>query len=101
MFNTSCIYLLKSVVTERFIKDIKNKVHKYIPLVSKNVYVGTLADIEIKPADIKSTTYIDFNNEGHKEDPNCEVSDNVIRSKYKNIFAKELHFKLVSRFLCA
>ena len=72
-----------------------------MPLVSKTVHVDTLADIEIKSADIKSNTYIDSNNEGHKEDPNCEVSDNVKRSKYKNIFAKELHFKLVSRFLCA
>ena len=29
----------KSVVPERFIKTLKNKIYKYITLISKNVYI--------------------------------------------------------------
>ena len=66
----------------------------------KNVYIDELADIvnkynntyhstiNMKPADIKFSTYIVFNNENNKEDPKFEVSGHVKISKYKNIFAK-------------
>ena len=66
----------------------------------KNVYIDELADIvnkynntyhstiNMKPADIKSSTYIAFNNKNNKEDPKFEVSVHVRISKYKNIFAK-------------
>ena len=66
----------------------------------KNVYIDELADIvnkynntyhstiNMKPADIKSSTYIVFNNKNNKEDPKFEVSGHVRISKYKNIFAK-------------
>ena len=64
--------------------------------ISKNVYVIKLDDIvnkynntyhrttTMKPVDIKSSTYIDFNNENNKESP----SDHARISKYKIIFAK-------------
>ena len=35
----------KSVVTERFIKTLKNKTYKYMTSISKNVYIHKLADI--------------------------------------------------------
>ena len=42
------IYLIhnkgKSVVAERFIRTIKNKIYKYMTSVSKNVYVEKLDD---------------------------------------------------------
>ena len=35
----------KSVVAERFIKTLKNKIYKYITSISKNVYIDKLDDI--------------------------------------------------------
>ena len=35
----------KSVVTERFIKTLKNKIYKDMTSVSQNVYIDNLADI--------------------------------------------------------
>ena len=64
--------------------------------VSKNVYIDNLADvfnkyhspIKMKPFDIKSSTYIDFNKENNKEKPKLEVGDHVRISKHKNVFTK-------------
>ena len=61
----------KSVIGERFIRTIKNKIYKYMTSVSKNVYIDILDDIEnrynntynntneMRPVDVKSSTYID------------------------------------------
>ena len=35
----------KYVVTERFIRTLKNKIYKYMTSVSKNVYINKLDDI--------------------------------------------------------
>ena len=35
----------KSVVAERFIRTLKNKISKYMTSISKNVYINKLADI--------------------------------------------------------
>ena len=35
----------KSVVTERFISTLKDKIYKYITSISKNVYIDKLDDI--------------------------------------------------------
>ena len=35
----------KSVVAERFIKTLKNKIYKYMTSASKNVYIDKLNDI--------------------------------------------------------
>ena len=59
----------KSVVAERFIRTLKNKIYKYMISISKNVYIDKLdnivnkfnntyySTIKIKPADVKSNTY--------------------------------------------
>ena len=61
----------KSVIAERFIRALKNKIDKYIYLVSKNVYINKLDDtvnkynntyqstIKAKPSEVKSNTYIE------------------------------------------
>ena len=62
----------KSVVAERFIRTLKNKIFKYMTSVSKNVYIDKLDDIidkynnaystiRMKSADVKISTYTDFN----------------------------------------
>ena len=61
----------KSVVTERFIETLRNKIYKYVTSISKNVYIDKLDYIvnkynntfyrttKIKPADVKPSTYIE------------------------------------------
>ena len=90
----------KSVVAERFIRTIKNKIYKYMTSISKNVYIDKLDDIvhkynntkhrtiKMKPIDVKDNTYIDFGKEVNDNDSKFKVGDHVRRSKYKNIFAK-------------
>ena len=60
----------KSVVAERFIRTIKNKIYKYTTSISKNVYIDKLDDIvneyknthhrtiKMKPIDVKDHTLI-------------------------------------------
>ena len=60
------------------------------------MYINNLTDIvnryhsavKMKPFDIKSIIYIDFNEENNKEEPKFEVADHVRISKQKNNFAK-------------
>ena len=89
----------KSVVAERFLRTIKNKIYKYMTSISKNVYIDKLDDIvhkhnkkhgtiKMKPTDVKDNTYIDFNKEVNDNNPKFKVGDHVRISKYKNIFTK-------------
>ena len=90
----------KPVFAGRFIRALKIKMYKYITPVSKNVYIDKLDDtvnkykstchstIKMRAVDVNSSTYIDFNKENNKKDPNFKVSDHVRLSKYKNIFVK-------------
>ena len=90
----------KSVVAERFIRTIKNKIYKHMTSISKNVYINKLDDIVneynntmhrttmMKSIDVKDNMYIDFGKEVNDNDPKFIVGNNVKISKYKNIFAK-------------
>ena len=90
----------KSVVAERFIRTLKNKIYKYITSISKNVYIDKLNDIvneynntyhttiKVKPIDVKDNTYINIDKEVNNKVPKFKVGDRVRISKYKNIFAK-------------
>ena len=42
----------------------------------------------MRPVDVKSSIYIDFNKENNKECPKYKVADHVRILKYKNIFAR-------------
>ena len=53
-----------------------------------NRYNNTYRMIKMKPFDIKSSTYIDFDVENNDKDPKFKVCDHVRISKYKNIYAK-------------
>ena len=90
----------KSVVAERFIRTIKNKIYKHTTSISKNVCIDKLDDIvnkynntkhratKMKPIDVKDNTYIDFGKEVNDNDPNFKVGDHVRISKYKKQFSK-------------
>ena len=94
----------KSVVAERFIRTLKNKLYKYM-----TVYYDVLDDvvnkynntkhstIKMKPIDVKDTTqssYLERNNkrvyidEHNEKDSRFKVGDRVRIPKFKNIFAK-------------
>ena len=90
----------KSVVAERFIRTLKNKLYKHITAIGKNVYYDILDDvvneynstkhstIKMKPIDVgdnNKRVYIDEHNEN---DSRFKVGDRVRVSKFKNIFAK-------------
>ena len=90
----------KSVVAERFIRTLKNKLYKPMTTTGKNVYYDVLDDvvneysntkhsaIKMKPKDVKNDNkrvYIDEHNE---KDSRFKVGDRVRISKLKNIFAK-------------
>ena len=69
--------------------------------ISKNIYFDALKDIinecnntihrtiKIKPIDITSDSYAEYNETSNKKNPEFRVGDHVRISKYKNIFAKE------------
>ena len=66
----------KSVVTERFIRTLKEKICKHMTAISKNVYFDVLDDIankynhavyrtiKMKPIDITSDSYAEYNKVG-------------------------------------
>ena len=90
----------KSVVAERFIRILKNKIFKHMTAISKSVYFDVLDDIvnkynntvhrtiNMKPIDVKDNTYVDSKKEVNDKDPRFKVGDHVRISKYKIIFAK-------------
>ena len=63
----------KSVVAERFIRTLKNKIFKHMTAISKNVYFDVLNDIvhkynntvhktiKMKPIDVTNDSYAEYN----------------------------------------
>ena len=74
----------KSIVSGRFIRNLKKKIYKHMISVSKNVYIKKLDDIvhkynntyhstiKMEPVDVKSSTYIDFDKKNDKKDSNLK-----------------------------
>ena len=89
----------KSVVAERFIRTLKNKLYKHMTANGQNVYYHVLDDvvneynntkhntIKMKPIEVgdNERVYIDEHNE---KDSRFKAGDRVRISKFKNIFAK-------------
>ena len=85
----------KSVVAERFVITLKNKIYKqmtvYFDVLNdivdeyNNIYHRT---IKIKPTDVKSDCFAEYNEESNEKGPKLKVGDHVRISKHKNIFAK-------------
>ena len=89
----------KSVVAERFIRILKNKIFKHMAAVLKNVYFDVLDDnfkynntvhrtIKMKSIDVTSDSYAEYNEDSNVNQLKFKVGDRVKFSKYKNIFAK-------------
>ena len=83
----------KSVVAERFIRTLKNKIFKHMTAISKNVYFDVLDDIvnkynstvhrsiKMKPIDVTPNFYAEYNEDSNKKDPTFKVGDHVRISK--------------------
>ena len=90
----------KSIVAERFIRTLKNKIYKHMTTVPKNVYFNVLDDIvdkynttyhktiKMKPVDVKDDSFAEYSEASNEKDPKFKIGDNVRISRYKNIFAK-------------
>ena len=90
----------KSVVADRFIKTLKNKIYKHMTAISKNIYVDVLDDvvnkynnivhktITMKPIDVTNDSFAEYNEESNKKDPKFKINAHVKIYKYKHIFAK-------------
>ena len=63
-----------------------------------NKYNNTHGTIKMKPADVKSSTYIDFDKKRNEEDP-IKVGDHKRISKYKNIFEKVTFRIVLKKFI--
>ena len=98
----------KSVVDERFVRSLKNKVYKCITSVSENVYIHKLDDIvnkynniyqitiKMRPVDVngvKVSTYIDFGIENDDKDPKFKFGNHVKISK-KQLFLQQVTFQI-------
>ena len=90
----------KSVIADRFIRTLKNKIYKHMTALSKNIYYYALGDIvnkhnntvhrtiKMKPIDVTNDSFAEYNEESNKKDPKFKIGDHVRIFKYKNIFAK-------------
>ena len=71
----------KSAVAEKFIKTLKNKIFKHMGVVSKSIYFDVSDDIVdnynntfhriigMKPIDVKSDSYAEYNGDSNEKDP--------------------------------
>ena len=87
----------------------KNKVYKHMTAVSKNASLDVLDDIvdgynntyhkklKMKPIDVKSDSFIEYNKESNEKDPKFKVGDHVRISKY--ILLKDILRTGVKKFL--
>ena len=69
----------KSVVAERFIRTLKNKIFKHMTAISKNVYFDVLDDIvdkynntsrktiKMKPIDVTGDSYAEYYENSNKK----------------------------------
>ena len=90
----------KSVVGQRFIRTLKNKIYKHMAAVSKKVNFDPLDDIvgdyhniyrkfvKIKPIDVKPDFNAEHNVDSNERHPKFKVGNHVRIPKYKNIFAE-------------
>ena len=89
-----------SVVAERFIRTLKNKLYKHMTATGKNIYYDVLDDIvneynntkhntiKMKPKDVGNNNKRVHIDEHNKKRSRFKVGDRVRISKFKNIFPK-------------
>ena len=93
----------KSVVAERFIRTLKNKIFKHMTAISNNVYFDVLDEIvnkhnntvnrtiKMKPIKVTSDSYAEYNEDSNKKHPKFKVGDHVKITKIQN-YKIQKHF---------
>ena len=99
----------KMVFAERFIRTLTNNIYKHTTAVSKNVYFNVLNDIvneynntyhrtkKMKPIDVKSDSFVGYNEGTNEKGAKFEIRYHVRISKYKNIFVKGVKFFVIQK----
>ena len=90
----------KSVIAEKFIRALKNKIFHHMTAVSKNVYFDVLDNIlnkfnntvcrtiKMKPIDVTFDSYAEYNENSNVIQPKFKVGYHDRTSKHKIVFAK-------------
>ena len=80
-----------TVVVERFIRTLNNKIYKHFTSISRNVYIDKFDDIlneynnvyhrtlKMKPIDINDNTHIDYIKEVNDKDPKFKVKIKILK----------------------
>ena len=101
----------KSVVAERFVRTLKNKLYKHMTAIGKNVYYNILDDvvsgynntkhstIKMKPKDVKFANKRIYINENNKKDSRFKIGDRVRISKFKIYLLKDILLIGVLKYL--
>ena len=101
----------ESVVVERFIRTLKNKLYKHMTAINKNVYYDVLDDvvyeynntkhntIKMKPKDVKNDINRVHIDEYNKKDTRFNVGDRVRISKLKIYLLKGILLIGVKKYL--
>ena len=91
----------KSVITERFIRTLKNKIFNHMAVISKNVYFDVLDDIvnkynntvhriiKTKPIDVTGDSYAEYNENLIKKIPNLKLVTMVEFQNIKTFLLKD------------
>ena len=89
------------LLLNNFNRTLKNRVYKYMTLLSKNLFIDKLANIvnkynntynstiKMKPVDIKLSKYLNFGMKNNEKNSKFKVGDYVRISNNKIIFAKD------------
>ena len=92
----------KSVIAERFIRTLKNKIFKHMTAISKYIYFDVLDEIvnkynntvhrtiKMKPIDVTDDYYVKSNENRNKKGPKFKAGDNVRISNYKHFLLKDI-----------
>ena len=98
----------KSVVAERFIKTLKNKIYKHMTTIGKNVYIDVLDDIvkkynntvhssiKMKPKDVTDDSFVEYSEETNKKSPKLIMSG---FQSIKIFLLKVMHLFGLKKFL--
>ena len=101
----------KSVVAERFIRTLKNKLYKHMTAIGKNVYWNVLDDvvekynntinrsIGMKPKDVKSDKKAVYVAESNEKSARFSVGNRVRISKFKTCLLKDMLLIEVKKYL--
>ena len=101
----------KSVVTERFIRTLKNKIYKHMTAISKKFYFSALDDIvdecnntyhqtfKMKAVDVRKGSFAECNEETNEKDPKFKVGDHVRNQSTRIFFLNDMLLIGVKKFL--